>query len=482
MNQVRFLSLLKRAIWPLIWIAISAALAVAAFTLVRNFVVCWNLTSLPGVPLPECGLNTNPLSGPQLTGTGTPAAPGVEPTSTPAVNLQELQLPPAWDGASRINILFIGLDYRDWEAGSGAPRSDTMIVFTLDPISRTAGMVSIPRDMWVNIPGYGYGRINMAYSIGEGNRLPGGGPGLAMKTVEQFLGVPIHYYGQIDFRAFEEAIDALGGLYICIPERIRVDPIGPKPKQVIKPGCQTLPGYLVLAYARDRKSTQGGDVDRAKRQQLVIMALRDQLLSPQNFSKTLAAAPEVYREASAGLRTNLTFDDMLRLGMLLKDIPVQNIKQAVIDYSMVTMHNVTLGGEPASVFKPIPDKIRLLRDEIFGSGALAPISQGTPQALVQAEAPRVRILNASYTPDLAQRTGNYLLSQGVPVTELGNAGQAYDRTIVVLHSPKLYTLRTLVTLMGLGPAQIRVQPDAGAGVDVEIFLGNDWANRLPAGF
>jgi LCP family protein required for cell wall assembly len=472
---------LRRAILPVVVLIVAVALGGAAFVLVRNFVVCWSLTSLPGMPLPECGLSVNPLGGPNLeTGTGTPAP--ATATATPQANVQELQLPPAWDGASRINVLFIGLDYRDWEAGSGAPRSDTMIVFTLDPITRTAGMLSIPRDMWVNIPGYGYGRINMAYSIGEGSRLPGGGPALAMKTVEQFLGVPIHYYGQIDFRAFEEAIDALGGLYICIPEKIRVDPIGPKPKEVIKAGCQTLPGYLVLAYARDRKSTQGGDVDRAKRQQLVVMALREQLLSPQNLSKTLAAAPKVYREASVGLRTNLTFDDMLRLGMLLKDIPPQNIKQVVIDYSMVTMHMVELGGEPASVFKPIPDKIRLLRDEVFGGGALSPISQGTPQALVQAEGPRVRVLNASYTADLAQRTANYLLSQGVPVSELGNAGQAYDRTIIVLHTPKLYTLRTLVTLMGVGPAQIRVQPDAAAGADVEIFLGNDWVARLPAGF
>jgi len=472
---------LRRAILPVVVLIVAVALGGAAFVLVRNFVVCWSLTSLPGMPLPECGLSVNPPGGPNLeAGTGTPA-PGAA-TATSQANVQELQLPPAWDGASRINVLFIGLDYRDWEAGSGAPRSDTMIVFTLDPITRTAGMLSIPRDMWVNIPGYGYGRINMAYSIGEGSRLPGGGPALAMKTVEQFLGVPIHYYGQVDFRAFEEAIDALGGLYICIPEKIRVDPIGPKPKEVIKPGCQTLPGYLVLAYARDRKSTQGGDVDRAKRQQLVVMALREQLLSPQNLSKTLAAAPKVYREASVGLRTNLTFDDMLRLGMLLKDIPPQNIKQVVIDYSMVTMHMVELGGEPASVFKPIPDKIRLLRDEVFGGGALSPISQGTPQALVQAEGSRVRVLNASYTADLAQRTANYLLSQGVPVSELGNAGQAYDRTIIVLHSPKLYTLRTLVTLMGVGPAQIRVQPDAAAGADVEIFLGNDWVARLPAGF
>jgi LCP family protein required for cell wall assembly len=150
-----------------------------------------------------------------------------------------------------------------------------MILFTVDPQTKTAGMLSIPRDLWVNIPGFGFSRINTAYASGEGNQLPGGGPGLAMKTVEQVIGVPIQYYGQIDFHAFEEAIDAIGGLYICIPEKVRIDPIGDKKPRNLKPGCQNLWGYEVLAYARNRY-TQEGDVDRSKRQQLVIMALRDQ--------------------------------------------------------------------------------------------------------------------------------------------------------------------------------------------------------------
>jgi anionic cell wall polymer biosynthesis LytR-Cps2A-Psr (LCP) family protein len=108
---------------------------------------------------------------------GTPIAPDVPPTP---VALPEVELP-AWDGASRINILFIGLDARDWAANEGPPRSDTMILFTIDPVTKTAGMLSIPRDLWVNIPGFGYSRINTAYSSGVGAQLPGGGPGLAMK-------------------------------------------------------------------------------------------------------------------------------------------------------------------------------------------------------------------------------------------------------------------------------------------------------------
>jgi polyisoprenyl-teichoic acid--peptidoglycan teichoic acid transferase len=72
-----------------------------------------------------------------------------------------------WDGASRVTALVMGLDYRDWEAGEGAPRTDTMILLTIDPLSKTAGMLNIPRDLWVNIPGFDYDRINTAYRLGR---------------------------------------------------------------------------------------------------------------------------------------------------------------------------------------------------------------------------------------------------------------------------------------------------------------------------
>ena len=108
----------------------------------------------------------------------------------------------------------------------GPPRSDTMILFTIDPITKTAGMLSIPRDLWVNIPGFGYSRINTAYPSGEGTKLPGGGAGLAMKTVEQLLGVPVHYYAQIDFNTFVELVDRLGCITVIPEETLILDPVG----------------------------------------------------------------------------------------------------------------------------------------------------------------------------------------------------------------------------------------------------------------
>lgn len=462
------LSFLKRIpITKMILVLVAIALAVPAFFLTRNFVVSWEITNLPGV-----AVKYNEQGEPQVS----EVVPVPEDVSIPKADL-----PAAWDGGSRVTLLFIGLDERDWEVGQGAPRSDTMILFTIDPVSKTAGMLSIPRDMWVNIPGFGYSRINTAYSSGEGSRLPGGGPGLAVKTVEQFIGVPIQYYAQVDFKAFEEAIDAMGGLYFCPGERITIDPIGPKPPVKMGPNCQNYWGYEVLGYARNRH-TEGGDVDRANRQQKVVMALVDQVFSPQNFPTMVSKAPKIYAEAEAGLRTNLSFDDALKLGVLLSQIPPENIKRGVIDYTMVTFDNVILGGQDAAIFKPIPDKIRVLRDEIFSAaGPLSPMASGDQTALMQEDAARVRVVNGTFTEGLPERTGNYLLAQGMQVVEAGGyADQQYARTTIVLYSPKLYTLRYLITAFGIDAVnQIVFSPDPGSTVDVEIRVGADALNIIP---
>ena len=462
LDFLKKISILQIIVW-----VVAIALAIPAFIFTRNFVVGWQISDLPGVPViyDEQG---NPVVSSDSAGPQEVSAP-------------EPELPPAWDGGSRVTLLFIGLDERDWELGQGAPRSDTMILFTIDPISKTAGMLSIPRDMWVNIPGFGYSRINTAYSLGEGNKMPGGGPGLAVKTVEQFIGVPIQYYAQVDFKAFEEAIDAMGGLYLCPGERITIDPIGPKPPVKMGPNCQKYWGYEVLGYARNRK-TEGGDVDRANRQQKVVMALVDQIFSPQNFPDMVSKAPQIYAEAQSGLRTNMTFDAALQLGVLLSQVPKENIKRGVIDYTMVTMDNVTLAGQNASIFKPIPDKIRVLRDEIFlVGGPTSPMASGDPVTLMQQDGAKVRVLNGTFTQGLSERAGNYLLSQGMQVLEAGNyADRQYERTVIVMYGPKLYALRYLITTFGVtANNQIVFSPDATSPVDIEVRVGADALNIIP---
>ena len=482
LKNIKFNRLRRPSVGLVIFGVAAAALVIAGFFFVRGLVMCWTITPLPGRPPSNCGTITAGLTGPTINEQGTEVAPVEE--LPPPITIPDSDLPPAWDGASRVTILLIGLDFRDVEANEGPPRSDSMILLTIDPVTKTAGALSIPRDMWVNIPGFGYGRINMAYFYGEGSKLPGGGPELARKTAEQFIGVPIQYYAQIDFNTFVEFINLIGGIEIHNDEDLRLDPIGTgKDKlRITCCGMRLLDGEKALAYSRYRKG-QEGDVGRAKRQQKVILGIRNRVLSPENFPVLLGKARQFYEEFSAGIKTNMPFDMGIQLGVLARDIAIQNIKMGVIDYTMVSMDETTLGGEAASVIKPLPDKIRVLRDEIFTTGgAISPMAAGgDPTALMQADAARVRVVNGSFSPGLDVNTANYLInSLKVPVTEVGTADRAYDNTVIVMYGPKLYTLKYLQTLFGIGSnSQIVFQPDPNSTVDVEVRLGNDWANNNP---
>jgi hypothetical protein len=252
---------------------------------------------------------------------------------------------------------------------------------------------------------------------------------------------------------------------------------------VITKGLRHLSGWKALAYARTRK-TKGGDVDRARRQQQVIMAIRNKVFSPENFTNLVLHAQELYYKFAWGIFTNMSFEDVLRLAVLVQKVPKENIKSGVIDYTMVTLDNVTVNGQNQEIFKPIPDKIRVLRDEIFtSSGALSPLASGDPVTLMKADAARVRVLNGSGVGGVEARTYNYLGSQGMAVTEAGVADRVYSNTAIVLYSGKLYTLRYLVTLFGINsPSQITIKSDPASTVDVEIRLGADWVSKIPPGF
>jgi LCP family protein required for cell wall assembly len=428
---------------------------------VRAFVRNQQMFNLPGVAIVEN--NTPAPDAPEL--------PTPEPVAPP------VDMPPAWDGASRINIILLGVDVREDEAGP--PRSDTVLVVTIDPQSKTVGMLSIPRDMWVNIPGFGYGRINTAYPLGEGSKLPGGGAGLVARTVEQFLGIPIHYYGQVDFMTFVHLVNHLGGIEVEVHQKVTVDPLGPGPdNRVIPRGLKRMDGMIALAYARAR-GTEGGDVDRAKRQQAVILAMRNKALDPANFPNLLARAPQIYQDLQAGINTNMSFDDAIKLAVFLQQVDLSSIKRGVIDYSMVLLETTEDGQQ---IFKPIPDKIRELRDDIFtADGALRPAAQGTDLAdLMRQENARVLVRNGTFNQGLGLRTAEYFKSLGINVVGADNAPEVTTVTRIIDYRGSPYALQYFRDLFKVSStSQIISRYDPNAQVDIEIILGDDWSLNNP---
>jgi LCP family protein required for cell wall assembly len=454
----------KRKNWIILVVfgVVGLVLAAAAFLVARNVFETMTMIDLPGAPKPIRQVTTDEAGNIQF--------PETAPNAPSTVEL------PKWNGKTRITVLFLGLDYRDWEAGE-VPRSDTMMLVTLDPLEQTVGFLSIQRDMWVEIPGFGHNKINTAYFLGEGNKLPGGGPGLAMETVEHFLGVPVDYYALVDFMTFVDLIDELGGLDLYVRQEVTISRIGEQDSQeILREGVQWLDGMQVLGYARSRY-TDGGDFDRARRQQEVIMAIRDQVVTWNMLPELIAKAPALYQEVNQGISTNLNLADMLKLANLGVQIPAENFTQRVIGPDMVYSGESPDG---LSIMIPIPDDIRGLRDQVFTN---TPVSQTVVNSdlavLRQTEGARIAIHNGTQDGTLASRTAEYFRSQGLNVVEETNAQNIYNSSQMVIYHGKPYTARYLTDLLGIPNSAVTFEFNPDNYADIILILGNDWASSNP---
>ena len=259
-------------------------------------------------------------------------------TFPPPTMPPELLIQP-WNGTERFTILLLGLDKRPNDRGT-AFRTDSMILISLDPATRSIGVLSIPRDLYVEIPrdtvvgqSYGFQRINTAYLLGERVR-EGYGALLAMQAVQYNLGIRIHDYIVFDFQAVIAAIDAIGGVEIDVPRAI-VDYAYPDmytngyDPLYIPAGRQWMNGELALKYARSRHDSS--DFDRARRQQQVIAAVRERILRFEMLPQLLLQASNLWAALSAHVRSGLTLEQWIQLALYAKDVPSENIRYGVLD-------------------------------------------------------------------------------------------------------------------------------------------------------
>lgn len=243
---------------------------------------------------------------------------------------------PAWD-QGRVNILLLGVDQRACEETGGAWRTDTMILVGLDPETKTASVLSFPRDLWVEIPTFGPNRLNAAHVFGEAYDYPGGGPALLKRTILENFGVPVHYYIRINFDGFRQVIDALGGIEIDVEEPIWDDryPTDDCGYQTVKfdVGHYHMDGDQALKYARSRHYSS--DFNRARRQQQVLFAIYEKATS----LRVITRIPDLWAAKGEAIQTDLSLIDVMKLARLGMQVDRDNIRTGVIDETMT--YNMT---------------------------------------------------------------------------------------------------------------------------------------------
>jgi LCP family protein required for cell wall assembly len=369
---------------------------------------------------------------------------------------------PDWQGTDPINILLMGIDKRDDEPVEGT-RSDTMMLATIDPVAKSAALVSLPRDMWVNIPGCGpragcvggMQRINVAHAVG--------GPELAVRTVSADFSVPIQYYARVDFHGFQQMVDAVGGVIIDVDSPVKDDEY-PTPDYGYQriyygPGPQLMSGEQALEYARSRHGTS--DFARAGRQQKVIVSVRNRVLQLDMLSH----APELLGIAQNSVATDLKPVQMLALAKLVSQIERDRITNLVVDGTYVRPF---VGPDGEDLLDPNIPAIRR---------AIASAQKTAAHPELRA---KVEVLNGSGTAGLGQKAADLLTAQGFNVVRIAAAERSDYRSslVQVLGMDNDRAAQAVASVLKMPEtAIVSGEPTRDASADIRIVVGQDF--RLP---
>ena len=375
-------------------------------------------------------------------------------------NLDPSQLNGEGDG--RVNIMLLGIGGENHTAGDLA---DSIIVLSIDPFNNEAAMLSVPRDLYVDIPGYYSSRINAAHAIGEDQSHPGGGIALMRETLEDVLDIPIHYYVRVDFDGFIQAVDAVGGVTINLDEPLYDTNFWWQYGILDLPaGENYLDGEKALYVARSRLTSPRGDFDRTDRQRDILVAIKDKALSLGTFANPIKLAGLI-DAAGNHVRTNLQVSEMLRLYEIAEEIDFANIASVGLNNGADSyLASQSING--ASVLVPRNgnyDEIQKFVRELFVDG------------FIKSEAANVDVLNGSGIAGLASETADELRSYGYQIQTVDAAPTSdYQDTILVDLSggEKPFTKRYLEQRLGVTTTSSSALPDGvTTTADFVIILG-----------
>jgi LCP family protein required for cell wall assembly len=361
-----------------------------------------------------------------------------------------------------------------------------MILVSINPKDMSASVLSIPRDLWVPIrhPKHPADRINTAHFWGEIEGYPGGGPELAKDTVQYNFGVPVHYYARLNFTGFEQIIDRIGGIDIDVPSTIH-DTLYPGADYSyttfhIEAGPQHLNGDTALKYARTRQGGGDGDFTRMTRQQAVILAIRDQVLSLPNLPQLIPQLPQLYRDMGDSLETDIPTDLMFTLAKWGQQIQRDSIRMETIDRRM-TYGMRTADGRAVLVYDR--EKARPIIESLFNGPKPEATVAGTSQVeTLEAEGAMIAVYNGTGTTGLAARVASVLDMQGIDIATIANADQPeHLDTVINVYREQPATVKWLTNwLIDMGISAPIVQfPSTRPRwerqeVDISIVIGADF--------
>ena len=369
------------------------------------------------------------------------------------------------ESSGRVNILLLGVG----DAGhDGENLSDTIMVVSYDVATKQVAMISIPRDLYVNIGNNcGNAKINYANACGE-NKSKGTGPLYAEQTVSQVLDIPIHYYARVNFTGFKDVVDAVGGVDIDVTEDL-YDPYYPADDGLggkdlyIKKGMQHMNGTTALRYARSRETTS--DFDRARRQQQVLVAIKtkvmstDTLLNPQKIISLTTALGN-------NIKTDFDLSYVQRAIDLFKKVDTSKIKNLVFDNSEKGLLTDNSSDTAGYILMPRAGLYNYKELQAAAENIFADSSVTTENA-------KLTVLNGTSTAGLATTVADTLRSQNFNVISVASAdSQNYAVTKIVdgTNGAKPSTVTALEKFFN-----VKAEKDTTAsGTDITVTVGRDY--------
>jgi LCP family protein required for cell wall assembly len=328
------------------------------------------------------------------------------------------------EGDGRVNILLLGVGGPGHE---GPDLTDTILLVSIDPINHKTSLLSIPRDLWVKIPGDGYQKINAAYVYGKQqakskSEAVKDEAGLALldKTLSPIIGVPIHYHAVVDFAAFKQTVDALGGVTVNVPETLYDPTIAWENhgnSYIAMKGQQNFDGKKALLYARSRETSS--DFARGERQRLLMVAIKEKAFSLGTFSNPVKVS-NLLSSLGNNVYTDFSTDDMMRLYKIIGKVPSNQITSLDL---VTPPHNLLTTGNMNGLSIVQPRAGLYDYDAIQGY-----VRNALKDSYIAKENSQIAIYNATDVVGMATKQSNYLKSYGYNVVTVGNTPTSTNPT------------------------------------------------------